>query len=388
MTGGIAINNGLLIANIAGALGTSANTTTFGGGNLELRGGSLTFTGKLDLSGANQTIFINRGAAGTGVTNIVSGGSVIGGRTTTISSAGSPTIDTAYGLTFSTNTATLTGNQTFTINGNGTGIGTLTFSGGFDTQGATRTLTFNNGTGTSAAVVSGAFTGTAGTLELAGTTPTVTIGSLTGATAHALQLSGSGTYNLNGTSTFTGGVILNNASATYNVTAGGALGIGGKAKFNVGGVALNLRNTGNLSFTSGMDSTVNGGSIVIDRGSASATATTHTLSSANALGTNTVNVSAGSNITAGTAYGLILSGTSVLSGNPTFTINGNGGGVGTLTLSGGYDTGGVNRTLTFNGGTSVAVISGVFTGTASTLDLAGTTPTVTIGSLTGATAHA
>lgn len=66
-----------------------------------------------------------------------------------------------------------------------------------------------------------------------------------------------------------------------------------------------------------------------------------------------------------------------------------GAGSSTANLSGGVDTGGVNRTLTFNkSGTGVPTLSGDFTGTASTLTIAGSSTIAKIGALTGGTAHA
>ena len=386
-TGGLNLNSGTLVATVAGAFGANTNTLIFGGGNLELRAATTTYTGKIDLSGAGETITINPAASGNGVTHTISGAATLGTRTTVISAGSLTTTNTAYGLTLSGaasfNPANANTSPTFTINGNGTtGVGTLTLSGGFNTNGNTDTLTFNSGTGIGAAVVSGAFAGTAGTLELAGNIPTITVGSLT-TTGNALKLSGSGTYTLSGTSTFTGGVILNNAAATYIVTAAGGLGsTSGKAKFNVAGATLDLRGT-TVTYTSGIDTTANGGTITVEPATNIA-GITNTLSLANTLGTNTLIVSPGALTTTGSAYGLTLSGSSALSGNPTFTINGNGSGAGTLTLSGGFDLQGTTRTLTFNGATSAAVVSGAFTaGTAGVLELTGSTPTVTVGSLTG-----
>jgi len=331
-TGGLNLNAGNLVATVAGGFGANTNTLYFGGGNLELRAAATTYTGKLDMTAAGAPITINPAALGNGVTHIISGAATLGSQTMTISAGSLTTADTNYGLTLS-GAKTLTGNPTFTINGNGTGVGTLSLiTGAIDTQGATRTLTFNSGTGASAAVVSGPFTGTAGILELAGTTPTVTVNALT-TSANALQLSGSGTYTLAGASTFTGGVILNNPAATVIATVAGGMGAtSGKVKFNVPGTAIELRRDAATTFTSGLDNTVSGGTIKVGRATAGA-GITLTMSLASTLGANTITVSPGANITADTAYGLTLSGAATLSGSPTFTVNNNGAGTGTLTLS-------------------------------------------------------
>jgi len=391
--GTINLNGGNLIAKVAAAFGPVANTLNFGGGNLELRAAATTYTGKINMTAAGTTVTINPATLLAGVTHTISGAATLGGGQTMVMSAGSlTTIDTAYGLTLS-GAKTLTGNSTYTINGNGTGAGTLSLTGSTDTQGATRTLTFNNGTGTGAnkAVISGAFTGTAGILDLDGNAP-VTINALT-TTANAVRVSGTGTYTFAGTSTFTGGVILNNASATNIVTAAGGLGsTSGKVKFNVAGTTLDLRRAA-TSFTTGIDTSSNGGTITVEPAAAAA-GVTHTLTLASTLGTNTVVMSPGALANINTPYGLTLSGANAFSAantNATFTINGNGSGAGTLTLSGGFNTGGNTQTLTFNNGSgsgvNTAVIGGAFTGTASTLVLAGNVP-VTVNALTGATAHA
>ncbi|MCE9555123.1 MAG: autotransporter-associated beta strand repeat-containing protein [Planctomycetes bacterium] len=381
LTGGLSLNQGDLVATVAGGFGTSGNTLFFNGGNLELRASATAYTGKLDMTAAGTTVTINPATLGSGVTHSLSTAATLGTQTMVIQKGSLTNVDTNYGLTLSA-APILTGNPTFTINGNGTGVGTLTLAGGLDMGGATRTLTFNSGTGSSAVVINaGALTGTPGTLELAGTTPTITVNALT-TTANNLKLSGSGTYTLQGASTYTGNTILNNSAATVIATNGGGFGTGNRVVFNTAGAGFELKLDAGTTFTTGLDSSTNGGTITVNRATPAATATTHILNQANFLGGNTINVQAGANITSGTAYGLTLSGANVLTGSPTFSINGNGAGVGTLTLSGGFDTQGTTRTLTFNGGTSAAVISGAFAGAAGILDLAGSTPNVTVGALT------
>ena len=330
---GIDLNGGSrLIAKVAGAFGTSATTLTFNGGNLELRATATTFTGKLDMTAAGTTITIDPASSGNGVTHTISGAAILGGGQTMAISPGSLTTNnTSYGLTLSGAKA-LTGDSTYTINGNGSGNGTLTFSSGaIDLQSGTRTLTFNAGAGAGvrSAAISGSFVAGSGILDLAGDAP-VTIGSLT-TSANALQVSGTGTYTFSGTSTFTGGVILNSAGATVIATTAGGLGsTSGKVKFNVDGTALTLRGS-TVSYTSGLDTTSFGGTIKVEPATQVA-GVVHTLTLANTFGSTTLNIRPGSLANAHTTYGLTLSGTSTLSGDAIFDVGNNGSGLGTLTL--------------------------------------------------------
>lgn len=237
--GSIDLNSGNLRATVAAAFGPAANTLNFGGGNLELRAAATTFSGKINMTAAGTTVTINPASTGNGVTHTISGAATLGGSQTMVMSAGSlTTIDTAYGLTLS-GAKTLTGDTTYTINGNGTGAGTLTLSTGtIDTQGATRTLTFNNGTGTGAkrAVISGAFTGTAGTLVLAGSAP-VTVNALT-TTANGVKVTGSATYTFAGASTFSGGVVINDGTVLVAVGNVGSVGAITSSALGTGGLTL------------------------------------------------------------------------------------------------------------------------------------------------------
>ena len=94
------------------------------------------------MTAAGATITINPASLNNGVTHTISGAATLGTQTMVIQKGALTTAGTPYGLTFSA-APVLTGNPTFTINGNGAGIGTLTFSGGFALGGTTRTLTFN-----------------------------------------------------------------------------------------------------------------------------------------------------------------------------------------------------------------------------------------------------
>jgi len=113
LTGGIALNQGTLVATVIGAFGTSANTLTFGGGNLDLRAATnaaVTYTGALNLNSTNQTISVNTAAATDGLTHLISGALTLGTQTTTVSAGSNINTNTNYGLT-------LSGAKTFAVSG-------------------------------------------------------------------------------------------------------------------------------------------------------------------------------------------------------------------------------------------------------------------------------
>jgi fibronectin-binding autotransporter adhesin len=409
-SGGITINSGASAVSLAAATIATAQSWANNSSNVMNVTGTVLFNNQLSLTagtfrltgnnigaggvlvnGATVQAGINA-AFGTGTLTLTSGtvssdGVTARSFTNAVTLNGSVTLGNATNngaLTF-TGTKTITGSNTITLAGTGaetfsgggmslaagsnttfsSASAALNLTGGFTTNGGTDTLTLN--TGANAVNLSGAFTGAAGILDLAGSGTNVTVGGLT-TTANAIRVSGTGSYTFNGASTFTGGVILNNASATViATTVGGSLGTGGKVKFNVAGTTLRLQNNGNLTFTSGLDSTANGGTIVVNRATASATPTTHTLSLANTLGANTIVMSAGANITTGTAYGFTLSGATTLNGPATFETNNNGAGIGTLTI-GGIISG--NGSLTKTGAGNM-ILSGVNTYTGSTTVAAG-----------------
>jgi autotransporter-associated beta strand protein len=254
LTGGIALNQGTLVTTAAGGLGAN-NTLKFGGGNLELRqvagvAAGTTFNGRIDMTTHGTTVTVNRTDNSAVVTTHSIGGATTlgGGQTMVMSSGANIAADTAYGLTL-IGDKTLTGNSTYTINGNGSGNGTLRLiTGTIDTGGVTRTLTFNTGTGSGvrSAEIAGAFTGSAGTLVLAGSAP-VTIGNLTGGTAHALQINSTtgGVYTPTGQSTYTGGLTLTNGTLNINVNGGSG------ANGPLGNLGIFAINGGTIDNTSG-----------------------------------------------------------------------------------------------------------------------------------------
>jgi fibronectin-binding autotransporter adhesin len=322
LTGGIALNAGTLIATHNGGLGQAANTVAFGGGNLEIRAaGPLTnVMAAINMTSAGTTITPNRDTPGAPVAHILTGPATLGGGQTMVISPGSNfTTDTAYGLRLHGN-KTLTGNTNYTINGNGSGDGTLILAvGTLDTQGATRTLTFDSGSGTGvrSAALSGIFTGSAGTLILTGNAP-VTVGALT-STGNAIQVNSTigGIYTFNGNSSYTGGTTL--TAGVININNGGNAGAGP------------LGNGGIFAINGGTINNTSGGAMSLQHSNP---------------------ISIGGDFAFGTSAGtasndLRLPGAVSLAANQTITLNG----AGALTLGGKLtNTGDSVRTLTVNNG--------------------------------------
>jgi autotransporter-associated beta strand protein len=359
-------NTGAASVVINGATVQAGNAASFvGSGQLFLTSGTLSSDGGTARSFGN-TVNIN-GSVTLG--NATNNGALSFTATTNITGSNTITLAGSGAVTFSTGTMVLPAGSNTTFN---SASAALTLSGGYNANGGTATLTLN--TGANAVNLSGIVAGANGVLDLAGSGTNVTVGTLTGITSNAVRVSGSGSYTFNGTSSITGGVILNNAAATVIATTAGGLGAtSAKVKFNVAGTALTLQNNTGTAFTSGLDSSTNGGTIVVNRATAGAVATTHSLTLANTLG-NTLTMSAGGNITSGTAYGLTLSGATSLSGNTILQINNNGAGTGTLTL-GAVTANGNILTLTGAGnfaqtgaiagtGTSAFVLDTTYTGIA------------------------
>jgi autotransporter-associated beta strand protein len=364
LTGGIALNGGKLIATVAGAFGASTNTLTFGGGNLELRSGTnlaITYTGAVNLNSANGTIFVNTAGATNGLTHVISGALTLGTQTTTVSAGGNLNPDTNYGLTFSgaKTFAAPNSNATFTINGNGAGNATLSLiTGTINTGGNTQTLTFNSGSGTgiNSAVLSGAFTGTAGTLVLAGSAP-VTVGALT-TSANVVEVNSTtgGVYTFNGASTFTGGVVLTSGKLNVNTTGAagtsGPLGNGGTFTIN-GGVIDNT--SGSAKVLLNVNPITIGGDFAFGTSAGISTANNLTLPGAVSLGTD-------STITLNGLAALALSGklTNTADSVRTLTVNnGSGTGATSILTIGSIDLTGAGSTAArnniFNGSGAMAV---------------------------------
>ena len=332
-SGGIDLNAGKLIATVAGGFGPNTNTLKFGGGSLELRNDTATtFTGKIDMTTAGTTITVNRATSGSGVTHTINQATTLGGGQTMVMSPGANiTANTDYGLTLS-GTKTLTGDSTYTINGNGSGAGTLslTFGGFIPGLGNTRTLTLNNGTGTGAnkALIAGrlAFDGNGGTMVLAGSAPVFFYNLIQqSGSVDAVEINSTtgGVYTAstdafaNTTSNFTGGLTLTNG--TLNIPIAGSATVGP------------LGNGGTF--------TINGGIIDNSRGAAVVVANVNPITVGGDFAFSTAGGTALNNLT--------LPGTVNL-GGATRTITANGTGV--LTLSGIISNGGLTKS---GGGTLV-----------------------------------
>jgi autotransporter-associated beta strand protein len=334
-SGGIDLNAGKLIATVAGGFGPNTNTLKFGGGSLELRNDTATtYTGKIDMTTAGTTVTVNRATSGSGVTHTINQATTLGGGQTMVMSPGANiTANTDYGLTLS-GTKTLTGDSTYTINGNGSGAGTLslTFGGFIPGLGNTRTLTLNNGTGTGAnkALIAGrlAFDGNGGTMVLAGSAPVFFYNLIQqGTSVDAVEINSTtgGVYTAstdafaNTTSNFTGGLTL--TSGTLNIPIAGDASKGP------------LGNGGTF--------TINGGIIDNSRGAAVVVANVNPITVGGDFAFSTAGGTALNNLT--------LPGTVNLGGT-TRTITANGAGV--LTLSGIISNGGLTKA-----GTGTLVLS-------------------------------
>ncbi len=304
------------------------------GGNLEILatpGGTApgdkiinrNFTSGFSMGGGNRTITLSE-SAGSGATNI--------------------------GL------LTLDGNLTIA----GAGSTTTTLNGGFNTAGVNRTITFNN-SGTGVPTLSGALTGAASTVTIAGSSTNARIGALTG-TAHAINVNSStgGSFLFNGQSTYSGGTTITNGIATVS-TAGvagvsGPLGIGaliingGRLDSTVANTLLGssavtvnggeLRGTANSAFTNGGGGiNLNGGTL---RGLNASSSTNYAAGLIDVTGNSTI-VNERSGTASGTSLNLTFSSSVSVANsqlNVTSTDNQTGGtstvslGDGTLTGNG------------------------------------------------------
>ncbi len=313
-------NTGVSFTTGAIVLGGNLEILATPGGNNGARLINRNFTSGFSMGGANRTITLSE-SADSGVTNI--------------------------GL------LTLDGNLTIA----GAGSTTTTLNGGFNTAGVNRTITFNN-SGTGVPTLSGALTGAASTVTIAGSSTNARIGALTG-TAHAINVNSStgGSFLFNGQSTYSGGTTITNGIATVS-TAGvagvsGPLGIGaliinggrldstaantllGSSSVSVNGGEL--RATGNNSLANGGGGvTLNGGtlrgfnagSINYGAGLINVTANSTIVSERSTTGAS-VNLTYGTSVSVANSQLNVTSTDSFTSGTSTATL-----GDGTLTGNG------------------------------------------------------
>jgi autotransporter-associated beta strand protein len=282
----------------------------------------------------NQPVTISAGTSATinilsktGVTDFFAGALTIGSGATglTLAPETGSVANGNYTLTFGA--TTLNGNPTFTVNNNGTGVGTL-FLGALADGGTARTIT-KAGPGV-------LILGTPAASLVAGTQVNVTAGTLTVTNATALGTNAQLTV---------GGIVNFNAASTIASLTGGG-------NVNLGGNALTVGNAQNLSSTFSGVIAGTGGSLV------KAGTGTLTLTGANTY-TGPTTVSAGTlavNNTTGTGTGTGL--TTVAAGA---TVMGSGTIGGSVTINGTLSPGNSIGTLNANAGETQWASGGKYT---------------------------
>jgi filamentous hemagglutinin family protein len=319
---------GGVIAN--GGSSTGSSFSKSGAGTLILNGAS-SFAGTMTLSAGTLQLG-NAAALGAG-TFALAGGTVQGNGTAhtlanAISFSAAATIAGSSALTF---TNTLTSSNSLTLTNNNTAL-----------------TTFGN--------INLSNSGTSRTLTIGGAGNTTVSGNILnggGSTGSALSKTGTGTLTLNGTNNYGGTTTLNGGSLIIAGTNSGA----GATTLTSGTLRLSAASalaSGNLNLNGGvlqlaadtgtnfLRNVVMGGSATIqsDRLTSGA-GVTHTLGNLTQANT-TLTISAGSNVSSGTA-GVQL-GTATYSNNPIYNVGTNA----QLQL-GALSNGGTNRAVTKNG---------------------------------------
>jgi len=158
---------------------------------------------------------------------------------------------------------------------------------------------------------------------------------------HSWTKQDSGTLIMNSPSIDTGATVTL-AGGTMVLGSTSALGDSGKALAISSGTLDLATNTSITAY----NTTISGPASILSDRLSGGSGITHTLGNLTINGSQ-LSVSAGSNVSANSAYGLAFlgTGTTTLSGNPTFDVADNGSGVGTLTL-GALNDGGTARTIT------------------------------------------
>ena len=216
-------------------------------------------------------------------------------------------------------------NSTLTLN-SAAATNVVTLASDFSLGAATRTITVTDNTllATDSAAITGSLDGAGGLIK-----------------------NGTGLLALSGTNTYLGATTL--SAGTLRAQGAASLGAGALA---INGGTLQLAGDGDTAF--GRDTTLAAAAtLTVDRLTAGP-GVTHTLGTLS-VGTFALTLSPGTLVATNTDYGLVF-GAATLTGNPTFTINKNGTGNGTLTL-GALSDGGAARTLIKTGAGTLVLSS-------------------------------
>jgi autotransporter-associated beta strand protein len=355
--------NTMTLAGTTPTIEVKNNTTQLNNVVAGSAGLTKTGTGTLFLNGNNTYTGVTRISAGTLQAATLSSGSSNSSIGASSNAVGNLILN---GGTLQYTGAAVSTNRLFSlqasssIDASGTGALNFTNTGamGFSSSTANKTLTLtgsNTGANTLAAIIGDNLT-------------TVTVGDqdiTTGLTS--LTKSGTGTWVLSGANTFTGGTVINGGTLRLANTA--AVQTSSQVNINNGSNAGSLELATNTAFTT--FPVIGGGSgaqatIVSDRATAGA-GLTHVLGAA-FFGTNSYNISSGTNVTSGTG------------GISFTTVDLSGGGNGTtifnpttanLTIVGGVTipSGGTTKTLNLGGASTGNSIGGAIANGIGTLSL-------------------